>query len=125
MFKALAVTTIALAALAAPAIAQSAASPNGVWQDRWGTTFTFKVCGDGTKLCGTLNQLKGDSATPENLAFVNEQVVQARQVGPNKWEGQIALNGGGAKAIVTIVDANTLKITGCQVLCSTVTYERI
>jgi hypothetical protein len=126
MFKAIAATSIALAAFVAPAIAQSSLTPNGVWQDRWGTTFTFELCGDGTALCGVLNELKGNSATEENLALVGKDVVQASQTAPNKWEGQIALNGGGAKAIVTLVDADTLEITGCQaVLCQTLEYERI
>jgi hypothetical protein len=126
MFKAIAATSIALAAFVAPAIAQSSLTPNGVWQDRWGTTFTFELCGDGTALCGVLNELKGNSATEENLALVGKDVVQANQTAPNKWEGQIALNGGGAKAIVTLVDADTLEITGCQaVLCQTLEYERI
>ena len=126
MFKAFAATSIALFALAAPAIAPSAATPNGVWQDRWGTTFTFELCGDGTQLCGVLNDIQGDSRTPENLAYVNQQVVQAEQTAPNKWEGQIALDGGNAKAIVELVDPNTIKITGCQaILCSSIDYERV
>lgn len=126
MFKAFAATTVALAALATPVIAQSQVTPDGVWQDRWGTTFTFELCGDGTKLCGVLNELKGNSATEENLAYVGKDVVTAVQTAPNKWEGQIALNGGGAKAIVTLVDADTLEITGCQaILCQTLAYERI
>lgn len=108
---------------AAPAFAQDA-SPNGTWVDRWGTSFTFELCGDGTQLCGTLNDIQGDSRTEENLAFVNQQVVQGTQTGPNKWEGQIALNGGGAKAIVELTGADTLKITGCQLLCSSIDYQR-
>jgi hypothetical protein len=127
MMKSFAAAAAALVMLAVPAIAQSAADPGGVWKDRWGTTFTFKICGDGTRLCGTLNDIQGDSRTPENLAFVNQQVVQARQTAPNKWEGQIALNGGNAKAIVKQVGPDTLEITGCRggIFCSTLTYERV
>ena len=106
---------------------QSEASVDGVWQDKWGTTFTFSLCGDGTDLCGTLNDIQGDSRTAENLAYVDQQVVQAEQTAPNKWEGQIALNGGNAKAIVEQVGPDTIEITGCQaaILCSTLTYERV
>jgi len=127
MFKSFVATSIALAALAVPAMAQSAANPDGVWMDQWGTTFTFKTCGDGTQLCGTLNDVQGNSRTPENLAFVNSQVVTAAQTADNKWEGQIAMGGGTAKAIVEQVDANTLTITGCRaaILCQTLTYERV
>lgn len=127
MFKAFAATTIALAALAAPAIAQSAVSPDGVWKDKWGTTFTFSTCGDGTQLCGVLNDVQGNSRTEENLAFVNKQVVAAAQTAPNKWEGEIAMNGSTAKAIVEVKDQNTLTITGCRaaILCQTLTYEKV
>ncbi len=120
--------TAALAlALAVPSMAQSATTPDGVWKDRWGTTFTFELCGDGTQLCGTLNDIQGDSRTQENLAFVDQQVVQANQVAPNQWEGQIALNGGKATAKVELKDADTLTITGCQagILCSSIDYERV
>ena len=126
MIKALMATSIALAALAAPALAQSAASPDGVWQDKWGTTFTFSTCGDGTQLCGVLNDVQGNSRTDENLAFIDTQVVTAAQTSANKWEGQIAMGGGTAKAIVEQVDADTITITGCRasILCQTLTYER-
>lgn len=126
MFKAFAVTSVALAALAMPAFAQDAASPNGTWVDQWGTSFTFELCGDGTQLCGTLNDIQGDSRTEENLQFVNQEVVRGTQVAPNKWEGAIALNGGNATATVELTGADTLKITGCQaaILCSSIDYQR-
>lgn len=126
MFKAFAATSIALAALAAPAFAQDVASPDGVWKDKWGTTFTFSTCGEG-KLCGVLNDVQGNSRTEENLAFVNKQVVSADQTAPNKWEGQIAMNGSTAKAIVEVKSDNTLTITGCRaaILCQTLTYEKV
>lgn len=125
MLKTIFAASIAIVALAAPAIAQSASSPDGVWKDRWGTTFTFELCGDGTQLCGTLNDIQGDSRTEENLAYVDQQVVQGTQTAPNTWEGQIALNGGGAKAIVELTGPDTLKITGCQLLCSSIDYQRV
>lgn len=126
MKRSLLAASALLMVLAVPSMAQQAASPNGVWKDRWGTTFTFKLCGDGTKLCGVLNDIQGDSRTPQNLAFVNQEVVQASQTGPNKWEGEIALDGGGAKAIVELVGPNTIKITGCRavVFCSSIDYQR-
>ncbi|MBD8066339.1 hypothetical protein IC608_12750 [Devosia sp. PTR5] len=126
MFKAFAATTLALAAFAAPAFAQSA-DPDGVWKDKWGTTFTFQTCGDGTQLCGTLNDIQGDSRTPENLKYVDQQVVKAEQTAPGKWEGSIALNGENAKAIVEQTGPDTIKITGCKaaILCSSIQYERV
>ncbi len=111
--------------LVAPAIGQDA-NPNGVWKDRWGTTFTFQMCGDGTQLCGVLNDIQGDSRTEENLAYVNQEVVQADMVAPNKWEGTVALNGGGAKATVEMTGPDELTITGCRaIFCSSIEYERV
>jgi len=121
------VATAALAlGLAVPAMGQTA-TPEGVWQDRWGTTFTFSLCGDGTDLCGVLNDIQGESRTPENLKYVNQQVVQADQTAPNKWEGEITLDGGTARAIVEQVGPNTIELTGCRaaIFCSTLTYERV
>lgn len=125
MLKTFVAAAAVAAALIVPATAQSAANPDGVWKDRWGTTFTFQLCGDGTQLCGTLNDIQGDSRTEENLAYVNQQVVQGAQTAPNKWEGRIALNGGKAKAIVELTGPDTLKITGCQILCSSIDYQRV
>jgi hypothetical protein len=115
------------AAVASPTLAQDALTPDGTWQDQWGTTFTFELCGDGTQLCGTLNDIQGDSRTPENLAYVDEQVVAAEQTAPNTWEGEISLSGGGAKATVELVDADTITITGCRggIFCSSIDYERV
>lgn len=125
MLKTFMATSIALAALAAPALAQSAANPDGVWKDQWGTTFTFSTCGEG-KLCGTLNDIQGNSRNEESLALVGTQVMSAEQTAANKWEGQIAMGGDSAKAIVEQVDENTMTITGCraEILCQTLTYER-
>jgi len=125
MLKTLIATVGVAAALVVPAIGQSSATPDGVWKDRWGTTFTFELCGDGTQLCGTLNDIQGDSRTEENLAFVDKQVVKADQTAPGTWEGQIALNGGNAKAIVELTGPDTIKLTGCQLLCSSIEYQRV
>ncbi|WIJ25269.1 hypothetical protein [Devosia sp. RR2S18] len=114
------------AAAASPTFAQDAATPEGTWQDKWGTTFTFSMCGDGTQLCGVLNDIQGDSRTEENLAFVDQQVVQGNQVAPNEWKGNIALNGGNAEATVELVDPDTISITGCRgIFCSSIEYERV
>ncbi|UYN98876.1 MAG: hypothetical protein KIT02_13175 [Devosia sp.] len=126
MLKTLFIASAAVLALAAPGFAQQAASPDGVWQDRWGTTFTFELCGDGTQLCGTLNDIQGDSRTEENLAFVDQEVVRGTKTGPAKWEGNIALNGGNAKAIVELTGPETLKITGCQgIFCNSIDYQKV
>jgi len=117
---------IAIAAsLAAPASAVEI-DPSGKWVDQWGTTFTLQLCGDGTQLCATLNELQGDSRTEENLQYVNQQVMQADQTGPGTWEGAIALNGDSATATVEMKGPDSLTITGCQaeIICSSIDYQR-
>ncbi|MDB5613689.1 MAG: hypothetical protein JWQ22_1342 [Devosia sp.] len=125
-------TTFAIAALCAtamPAFAQDAAAfdPNGTFVDKFGTSFTFSLCGDGgADLCGTLNTLEGKSATEENLAFVGKQVMQAKASGPNEWKGALSAGGISADATVTQTSADTIDIQGCRaaILCQTLTYTR-
>lgn len=126
MLKSIAIASVALGMLVAPALAQNVASPEGTWVDAEGTSFTFKLCGDGTALCGVLNDIQGASRTPENLAFVNSQVVQAEQTAPGKWEGTINYGGRQAGAKVTLVAADAIKITGCQlgILCQSITFYK-
>ncbi|MBJ3785653.1 hypothetical protein [Devosia sediminis] len=114
-----------LSAIAMPAFAQEA-NINGTWVDAEGTSFTFKLCGDGTDLCGVLNDIQGASRTPENLAYVNQEVVQAEQTAPGKWEGTINYGGSAAGAKVTLVAENAIEITGCQlgILCQSITFYK-
>ena len=114
-----------LGLLSLPATA-SAADINGTWVDAEGTSFTFKLCGDGTDLCGTLNDIHGASRTPENLALVDKQVVAAEQTAPGRWEGDINYGGRHAAAKVTLVAEDAVEITGCQmgILCQSITFYK-
>jgi hypothetical protein len=113
-----------------PSFAQQAAAamdPTGSFVDSFGTSFTFKLCGEtGTDLCGVLTNLEGESATPENLAFVGKQVMQATQTAPNVWKGSLVAGGISAEATVTQVAPDTIEIQGCRalVLCQTLAYNR-
>lgn len=132
-------TTIAITLLCTsavvPALAQKApsaaretqaADPSGTFVDEYGTSFTFSLCGDGTALCGVLNELKGKSATEENLEYVGKQVMQAQQSAPNEWKGALEAGGISASATVTQVSADTIEITGCRaILCQTLAYNRV
>jgi hypothetical protein len=127
MFKTIAAAAIALSVLAAPVLAQDqVASPEGTWVDAEGTSFTFSLCGDGTALCGVLNDIQGESRTEENLAFVNTEVVQAEQTAPGRWEGTINYGGRQAGARVTLLAENALEIRGCQlaILCESITFYK-
>lgn len=114
------------AATAIPVFAASG-SPAGTFADDWGTSFKFSLCGDGTALCGTLTNLEGESATPENLTFVGKQVMQAEQVAPNKWQGELSAGGMSGKATITMTGPDTIDIQGCRaaIFCQTLTYTRI
>lgn len=114
-----------LGAMALPAFAQEA-NINGTWIDAEGTSFTFKLCGDGTDLCGVLNDIQGASRTAENLAFVDQEVVQAEQTAPGRWEGTINYGGRQAGAKVTLLAQDAIKITGCQlgILCQSITFYK-
>jgi len=131
----LAITLLCTTAVA-PALAQKAPSaaretapvvdPSGTFVDEYGTTFTFELCGDGTALCGVLNELKGKSATEENLEYVGKQVMQAEQSAPNQWKGELEAGGMSAEATVTQVSPDTIEITGCRaILCQTLAYNRV
>lgn len=114
-----------LGALAMPTMAH-AADIDGTWVDAEGTSFTFSTCGDGTALCGVLNDIQGASRTEENLALVNQEVVQAEQTAENRWEGTINYGGRQAAAKVTLVSEDAVDITGCQlgILCQTITFYK-
>lgn len=114
-------------AAALPTLAQDAALPNGTYVDQYGTSFEFSLCGeDNTDLCGVLTNLEGQSATPENLAFVGKQVMRAEQVAPNEWKGSLSAGGISAEATVTLVSEDKIEIQGCRagILCQTLAYSR-
>jgi uncharacterized protein (DUF2147 family) len=126
-FKAFVAGAVVLGSLSLPALAQDAAfDPNGTFSDEFGTTFTFALCGSGTDLCGTLDVLKGESATEENLAYVGSLVMQAQQTEANMWKGAIQAGGLSAEATVTQTSPDTIDIQGCRggLLCQTLTYTR-
>lgn len=116
---------MALTFFALPVAAQNV-TPNGAWVDRYGTSFEFKLCGDGTDLCGVLKDIQGKSRTPDNLAYVNQQVVSAEQVGTGEWKGTVIYDGAQAAATVKQVSPDTIKITGCRaIFCQTLTFNRV
>lgn len=102
-------------------------NPSGTFADSFGTTFTFSLCGEGTDLCGVLNEVKGKSRTEENLVYIDKQVMQASQTAPNQWKGTVIFNGSEAAATITQTGPDTIEIQGCRVvvLCQTLVYNRV
>lgn len=116
---------LALSFLAVPTLAQSV-TPEGDWRDRYGTSFEFSLCDGGTALCGVLTDIQGKSRTPDNLAYVNRQVMKAQKIGANQWKGTVVYDGTPAAATVTQTSPDTIKITGCRaILCQTLTFNRV
>jgi uncharacterized protein (DUF2147 family) len=114
----------AFALFSAGAVAQEA-TPDGTWQDSFGTTLQFSVCGEGAQLCATLLEVEGKSRTEGNLAFINQQIMQADQTSPNEWKGTVMFDGNEAQSTITQVAANTIEIQGCRavVLCQTLSFS--
>ena len=121
--------TVALTALAlfsSPTLGQEA-SPEGIWRDSFGTILQFSLCGEGTQLCATLLDVQGESRTEGNLAFVNQQIMQADQVAANQWRGAVMFDGSEAESTITQVAPDTVEIEGCRavVLCQTLSFNRV
>ncbi|GLQ57258.1 hypothetical protein [Devosia nitrariae] len=112
--------------LSAGSLAQEA-SIEGDWIDKWGTSFHMTLCGDdGTQLCVVMTDLQGESRTEENLAYLNEEVLQGQMIAPNQWQGKMMLGGGEATGTVTMTGPDTIDIEGCQgILCNTIEYHRV
>jgi uncharacterized protein (DUF2147 family) len=109
-----------LAALAADAV-----SPVGSWQLSTGESrYDVVECGSAT-LCARLTWLREDERTVENLALLDTYVVKAAQVRENKWKGSAQFEGNMVDASVTLVNGNTMRLTGCRLLCQTMTLNRI
>ena len=116
----------ALCVASAIPVFAATATPSGTFVDDWGTSFKFSLCGDGTDLCGILTNLEGKSATEQNLAFVGKKEMQAEQIAPNQWKGQLSAGGISAEATVTMTSPDTIDIQGCRggIFCQTLTYTR-
>ena len=115
-----------LALISTSAMAQEG-SPNGTWRDEFGTTIQFSLCGDGTQLCAVLLDVQGESRTEANLAYLNQQIMQADQTAENEWKGTVTFDGSDAASTITQVAPDTIEIQGCRaaVLCQTLAFSRI
>ncbi|WP_196258655.1 hypothetical protein [Pelagibacterium limicola] len=123
----IAIALLIAATTLTPALAQEA-SPEGVWQDDWGTTLEISFCGeDATQLCAVLLDVQGESRTEENLAYVNQQIMQADMVAENQWQGTVIFEGNEAEGTLTHVAADSIEIRGCRALifCETLAFQRV
>ncbi|WP_116654233.1 hypothetical protein [Pelagibacterium sediminicola] len=113
--------------LATGAFAQEL-SPEGTWADDWGTTLEISYCGDdGTQVCAILLDVQGDSRTEANLAYVDQQIMQAGLVAENQWKGTVVFEGNEAEGTLTQTGPDTIEIQGCRmlILCETLAFRRV
>ena len=126
LIKTIAAAVLAVCA-AAPAFAQDL-TPVGTWQTTTGESrYAVSFCGDGTELCAKLIWLRSDAKTPENLALLNQHVVQgARPTAANKWRGTVKYDGHTVSGSVTLVNEDKLSLRGCQLIaCQKVDFVRL
>jgi uncharacterized protein (DUF2147 family) len=123
--KKLAAGILASLLVAAPAFA---ADPTGTWQSTTGESrYKVSYCGDGTQLCAKLTWLRNDAKTDENLPYLNHYVVKgATAAAANKWQGQVNYAGDTFAGSLTMIGANSLKLSGCKgMFCKTMSFSRV
>jgi uncharacterized protein (DUF2147 family) len=122
--------TLTFAAVSAVASTASAAdlNPVGTWQSINGESrFAISYCGDGAQICAKLTWLREDARTPENVALLNEYVVQgAVETALNRWKGTVNYGGETITGSVTMVSSNELEVSGCKgIACQSLEFVRI
>lgn len=129
-----------VAALSVAGLAHAASPIDGRWQTPVKNgVIEIAPCGDA--LCGrvvTSDVIKADPGMKDvnnKDAALRDRPIKGLLTlkgftgGPKEWKGGTAYNpddGGTYKGSLTLVDANTLKVTGCIVfpLCKTQTWTR-
>ncbi|WMT88806.1 DUF2147 domain-containing protein [Pelagibacterium sp. 26DY04] len=118
---------LALTALASP-LAASTPTPVGDWELASGESrFQITTCGDNV-LCAKLTWLREDVKAHADLSsYLNDYVMQgAVPSGVNTWSGTVSYNGGTYSGNLTLVDADTLRLSGCMgIFCKSMELERI
>lgn len=124
------VAILAMLALAAPASAQNAGSPDGIWLTQAGDA-KIRVSRCGAGICGVVIWLKEpidpltgkpqvDDKNP-NPALAKRRIIGLslfsgmRPAGPNRWSGQIynADDGKTYASNISVTGPATLKVEGC------------
>lgn len=117
----------ALTALVSP-LAASTATPVGDWELASGESrFEITACGENL-LCAKLTWLRDDVKAQANLAsYLNDYVMEgAAPSGTNTWSGTVSYDGGTYSGKLTLVDADTMRLSGCMgIFCKSMELERI
>ena len=114
--------------------------PYGSWKTPDGAVLRMERCG--AALCGRLMVLPPISYNPRGLDIYNRDrtlrgrplqgvlLLQSFMGGPTKWTGGSAYNPGDGRTYsgrIELLDANTLKLTGCafRIFCRSQTWKRM
>lgn len=130
MKRALPLVVLSLCAalgLSSAAHTQEASSPVGLWESVTGDSrYEVRPCGGENRLCAKLTWLRSDARTPENLAYLNKNIINAVQVEDNKWRGTLKFDGQSFGGSMVLVDDRKLKLSGCAlVFCQDFEFNRI
>ena len=101
-------------------------SPVGTWEiEMRDSRYDVVMCGDdGMSLCGTLIWLGNGADSPENLPYLNTQLIDhAVPTGPNEWKGALHIYGQTAQGTITQVDDNWITLKGCVLMVVCKTYQ--
>ena len=114
--------------------------PTGVWKTPTGATIRMERCG--TAICGRIASLPRLKDNARGLDLNNKDrsqrgrpliglpMLQAFTGGPPQWTGGTVYNpedGRTYSGRIELVDANTLKLTGCalRIFCRSQTWTRV
>ncbi len=125
--KTLIAAAAGMMALTSVAAAQQL-NPAGEWQSTGGDMrVEVELCGDGTQLCATLTWLRDDVRSPQNVALLNQRVVDgARWTAVNRWRGTVNHGGEIVAGSVTQVTPDHIKVMGCKgMACEALEFVRI
>ena len=136
LLKTIALAATAFAIAAVPAFTApvragqipASVTPAGKWETASGESrYDIRFCGDGTQICATLTWLREDARTPENMAYLNKQVVTgAKKTAPVKWEGKVIYQGASYSGSVTMLGTNKMKMYGCKgPACESMVFNRM
>ena len=116
-----AVAAFALISTGVPALA---GEPYGNWlRSSTGTEIEFYDCGG--KLCAKVAKVT-DVAKQASIGTI--VMDGAEKTGDNQWKGALTTEGKTYKGIVTLIDANSLKLEGCVLaglICQGDTLSRV
>jgi hypothetical protein len=124
----LAAAAVALSVVTPTLASAPTMSPIGSWQLSTGESrFKVAMCGSNGEICAKLVWLRDDARTADNLRYLNTYVVTgAVPTRANRWSGTLSYDGERVGGSMTMLDRNTMRVTGCKLIaCTTLELRRV